>query len=286
MDEVANLILGIATGIATLVIISIGLSVIFGMMGVINFAHGEFLMLGAFGTLSAVRAGLPLGVAMIVAALGVGAFGLVVERVLIRWLYGRLEATMLATFGLSLILVQGAVLIWGTSAEGLGTPLGSFQIGRYSISDYRMVMIGVATVMVAVVYWVFTRTRFGVMARAVAQRPAMAGSLGVRSELVNMVTFTFGCALAGLGGALLTPIVAVVPSMGSAYIARSFMTVVVGGPGIVSGTTASAGFLGVVERLVAEWTSPFLGQVALLGIAIIALRVMPTGLSGRWRRAL
>ena len=140
--------------------------------------------------------------------------------------------------------------------------------------------------MVAVVYLVFTRTSFGLMARAVAQKPHMASALGVRSSLVHAGTFAFGSALAGMAGALLAPIVAVVPSMGGQYVARSFMTVVVGGPSVVSGTAASSGLLGTVERLVAEYTSPFLGTAALLGVSILVLRVLPTGLSGRFKRAL
>ncbi len=282
-DAIANLALGILSGVATLVIISLGLAVVFGMMGIINFAHGEFLMLGAFGTLTGVRAGLPLGVSMALAALGVGAFGLLVERLLIHRLYGRLEATMLATFGLSLILVQVAVLIWGTSTQGVPTPLDSFTIGRYSISEYRIAMIVAAVALLVLVWWTFTRTRFGVMARAATQNRDMASAVGINAGRINMGTFAFGAALAGAGGALLAPVVAVAPSMGGTYIARAFMTVVVGGPGVVSGTAAASGLLGSVQRVVSDLSTAFVGTAALLVVAIVLLRVMPTGISGRKR---
>ena len=130
---------------------SLGLAVIFGMMGVINLAHGEFLMLGAFFTLSGVRSGLNVWVAMVVAALAVGVVGLVVERLLIQFLYGRLAATMLATWGLSLILVQVVVLVYGPSTQGISTPLGSTRIGRFSISQYNLVLIAAAVLLLAVV---------------------------------------------------------------------------------------------------------------------------------------
>jgi len=285
-DAVANLALGILSGVATLVIISLGLAVVFGMMGIINFAHGEFLMLGAFMTLTGVRAGLGLWLSMVLAALAVGAFGLLVERLLIQWLYGRLEATMLATFGLSLILVQGAVLIWGTSTQGVETPLGSFGVGRYSISEYRVVLIVAALALLALVWWTFTRTRFGVMARAATQNREMASAVGINASRINMGTFAFGAALAGAGGALLAPLVAVAPSMGGAYIARAFMTVVVGGPGVVSGTAAASGLLGSVQRVVSDVSTAFVGTAALLIVAIVLLRVMPRGISGRRRWSL
>lgn len=285
-DELANAVIGILFSVSLLVVISIGLAVVFGMMGIINFAHGEFLMLGAFITLSGVRAGINIWLAMVLAALAVGVFGLLVERLLIQHLYGRLEATMLATFGLSLILVQLAVLIWGTSTQGLETPLGSFRIGRFSISEYRLVVIGAAIVLLGVVLWVFTRTRFGIMARAATQLPAMASAVGINARRINMGTFAFGAALAGAGGALLAPIVAVAPSMGGAYVARAFMTVVVGGPGVFTGTAAASGLLGSIERIVSEVSTAFLGTAALLVVAIVLLRVMPTGISGRLGRQL
>ena len=286
MDSVANLLIGILQNVSLLVILAIGLAVIFGMMGVINFAHGEFLMLGAFFTLTGVRAGLNVWLAMVLATLAMGLFGLIVERALIQHLYGRLEATMLATFGLSLILVQVAVLIWGTSTQGIDTPFGSFRIGAYAFSVYRVALIGFALLLLGVVYWVFTRTRFGTMARAATQNADMARALGINASRVNMGTFAFGAALAGAGGALVAPITAVAPSMGGAFIARAFMTVVVGGPAALTGTASSSALLGTIQRIVSDQLSAVLGTLSLLVVAIVLLRLMPTGLSGRWGRSL
>lgn len=285
-DRLANLGLSLLTSVSLLVVVSVGLAVIFGMMGVINLAHGEFLMLGAFFTLSGQRAGLDLWLAMLVAALGVGIVGLVVERLLIQHLYGRLAATMLATWGLSLILVQAVVLIYGPATQGIPTPLGSVQIGRYSVSQYNLVLIAAAVLLLAIVFYVFTRTRYGTMARASTQLPHMASAIGINAKRVNMVTFAFGAALAGAGGALLAPVAGVVPGMGQAYVGRAFMTVVVGGPAVLTGTASASALLGSVDSVVSNLTTSFLGTAALLVVAIVLLRLLPTGISGRLRRQL
>lgn len=284
LDQLANLGVSLLSSVAMLIIISLGLAVIFGMMGVINLAHGEFLMLGAYFTLTAVRVGVNLWAAMLLAALGVGVVGALVERLLIRHLYGRMPATMLATWGLSLILVQVMVLIYGPASNGIPTPLGSVRVGEYSISAYSLVLIIAAAGMLGLTYLVLTRTRYGTMARAAATLPGMAAAVGIDVRRTNMFTFGFGAALSGAGGALLAPITAVVPSMGQAYVGRAFMTVVVGGPGVLSGTLSASGLLGGVNSVVSNLTTSVLGTAALLVIAIVLLRFLPTGISGYWGR--
>ena len=286
IDALINLAVSLLTTVSILIIISIGLAVVFGMMGIINLAHGEFLMLGAFFTLSGHRAGLNIWVAMLEAALAVGLVGLVVERVLIQFLYGRLAATMLATWGLSLILVQVVVLIYGPSTQGLRTPLGSMRVGDYSISEYNLMLIAVAVAMMGLVFAVFTRTKYGTKARAATQLPHMAAAIGVNAKMTNMLTFAFGAALAGAAGALLAPVAGVLPGMGQAYVGRAFMTVVVGGPAVLTGTASSAALLGTVDSVASNAFTSFLGTAALLLVAIVLLRFLPTGISGRSGRQL
>ncbi|CDY74678.1 Urea ABC transporter, permease protein UrtB [Caballeronia glathei] len=281
-----NMAVSVGLSIAILVLVSLGLSVLFGMMGIINLAHGEFLMFGAFGTLAGVRGGLPLPVAMLVSTLAVAVFGWIVERALIRYLYGRLMDSMLATWGLSLIMSQGAVFVFGATTQGIATPGGSIYLGGYSVSAYSVVLILAALSLLAFVYAVFTRTKYGVMARAAVQRPQMASAVGIDPRRINSLTFMFGAALAGAAGALLAPMVGVMPTMGEAYIARAFMTVVVGGSGVLTGTAAASALLGGVENVVSYLFTPFLGQAALLVLAICLVRVLPTGISGRLRRKL
>ncbi len=285
-DALINLAVSLLTTVSILIIISIGLAVVFGMMGIINLAHGEFLMLGAFFTLSGHRAGLNIWLAMIVAALGVGLVGLLVERLLIQFLYGRLAATMLATWGLSLILVQVVVLIYGPSTQGLPTPLGSVRVGAYSISQYNLLLIAVALALLGLVFVVFTRTRYGTKARAATQLPHMAAAVGVNAKMTNMLTFAFGAMLAGAAGALLAPLAGVLPGMGQAYVGRAFMTVVVGGPGVLTGTASAGALLGTVDSVISNVFTSFLGTAALLVVAIVLLRFLPTGISGRTGRQL
>jgi branched-subunit amino acid ABC-type transport system permease component len=284
-DQLANIAISLMSSVALLVLISLGLAVAFGMMGVINLAHGEFLMLGAFFTLSGTRAGLNIWIAMIAAALAVGVVGVVVERLLLQHLYGRLAATMLATWGLGLLLVGVVELTYGETNQGIPTPLGHVRIGSYSISQYSLVQIAAAAGLLALTYVLFARTRYGTMARAASMLPDMAAAVGVDVRRTNMLTFGFASALAGAGGALLAPLTGLVPTMGQAYVGKAFMTVVVGGPGVLSGTASASGLLGGVNYLVSQLSSPVGGTVALLVVAIVVLRFLPTGISGRRERA-
>ena len=285
-DQIVSLLISVLFSVASLVIIALGLAVIFGMMRIINLAHGEFLMLGAFAVLAATRAGLRIWPAMLLAPLVVGVLGLVIERLVIRHLYGRILDTMLATWGLSLVLTQLATVIFGPATQGIATPLGSVRIGAYSIAQYSLLLIVVAILLLALTYLVFTRTRYGLMAQATTQLPEMASALGIDVQRINRVTFAFGSALAGAGGALLAPISGVVPTMGVAFVAKAFMTVIVGGQALLVGSTAAAGLLGTVDNVVSYLTTPFLGQGAVLVVAIVLLRLLPQGLSGRWKRQL
>lgn len=284
-DQLLNIVISLLSSVSLLVIISLGLAVAFGMMGVINLAHGEFLMLGAFFTLSGTKAGLNIWLAMLVAALAVGVFGMAVERLLLRHLYGRLAATMLATWGLGLVCVGGVQLIYGETNEALATPLGSVRVGDYSFAVYTLVQIVAAIGLLALTYFLFTHTRYGAMARAASSLPSMAAALGVDVSRTNMLTFGFASSLAGAAGALLAPVVNLVPTMGQAYVGKAFMTVVVGGPGVLSGTAASSGLLGGVNYSVSQLVTPVIGTVTLLLVAIVVLRFLPTGISGRWTRS-
>ena len=286
VDQIVNLLISVLVSISTLLIVALGLAVIFGMMRIINLAHGEILMLGAFAVLTVTRAGLNIWIAMLLAPLAVGLLGLLVERLVIRHLYGRILDTMLATWGLSLVLVQLVTIIFGPATQGIATPLGSMTIGAYAISQYSLLLIVVAIGLLLMTYTVFTRTRYGIMAQAAAQRPEMAAALGIDVPRINMITFVFGSALAGAAGCLLAPISGVVPTMGLAFVARAFMTVVVGGPVLVTGSATAAALLGTVDNVVSYLSTPVLGQGALLVVAIVLVRLMPQGISGRWSRQL
>ncbi|MGA9867025.1 MAG: branched-chain amino acid ABC transporter permease [Acetobacteraceae bacterium] len=288
MDLAFAVFLQVVTGVATLLIISLGLAVIFGMMRVINLAHGEFLMLGAYSAIVSARAGLNIWVAMlIVAPIVVGVIGAVVERLVIRRLYGRMLDTMLATWGLSLALIGAVTMIFGNSVSGFSAPLGSISIGGYRSSSYALFLIGAAVVLLVGTWAVLRLTPAGLIARGTMQNPEMAASLGVSPGRVYAITFAAGAALSGLAGALIAPFSGVVPTMGTVYIARAFITVVTGGAAMLAGTLSASALLGSVSTLGTFFTTPVLGEVIMLGVAVVLLRLLPRGITGRFfRRSL
>ncbi len=211
-------------------LISLGLAIIFGMMRIINLAHGEFLMLGAYATVLSTNHGVNIWISMLVISpLFVGLVGLFVERTLIRFLYGRLVDTMLATWGLSLFIVGLVTTIFGNTINGVPTPLGGFEVGVYRSDLYTPFLAFVALLLLVGVIVVMRYTRFGLIARATMQNPNMASALGVNPTRVYMATFGIGAAVTGLAGGLLAPVSGVAPTMGSAFVAKAFITVVGGG---------------------------------------------------------
>lgn len=283
MDLAAVVLIQVLYAIASLVIISSGLAVIFGMMKVINLAHGELLMLGAYTTIVAERYGINLWIAMLVIApIVVGAIGIVLERLVVRRLYGRMVDTMLATWGLSLLLVGIVTSVAGNTTAGVSTPLGSFQIGSYSVSGYTLFIIAVATLLAFAFGWVLTRTQLGLIARGTMQKPQMADALGISPTRVYSVTFAVGAALSGLAGALMAPLTGVVPTMGGAFIAKAFITVIGGGPAILAGLVGASALFGAINQIATFVTTPIVGEVALLLAAIVMLRLLPQGITGRF----
>ncbi|WP_108882743.1 ABC transporter permease subunit [Anderseniella sp. Alg231-50] len=286
MDLVIALALQIVYGIANLVLISLGLAIIFGMMRVINLAHGEFLMLGGYTVVISTNQGVNIWFAMLVLApLVVGLIGILVERLLIQFLYGRMVDTLLATWGLSLLFVGLVTSIFGAqTATTISPPLGAIQIGDYSSSAYELFLIAVTVVLLLMVYAVLKLTKLGLVARATMQSDDMASALGVSTKRIYMITFGLGAAVSGLAGGLLAPVTGVLPSIGATYIAKAFITVISGGASILAGTTAASVLLGGINGIMAFLTGPTLGEVALLAAAIILIRLLPTGITGRFFR--
>jgi urea transport system permease protein len=301
-DTLVLIGLEILNSITILTLLGLGLAVIFGMMRIVNLAQGEFFTIGAFTVLAGIQyAGLPLWAAMLLAPVVVGAVGVAIERLVIRRLYGRPLHVMLATWGISLLLIGILTVIFGPVTHGIGAPLGSFRVGRYQYAYYRILMTGAAAGLMVGVYVLFRVTAFGRRARATIANADMAAAIGVNTGRMFMLTFGLGAGLAGAAGALLAPIVGVVPTMGAFYIARAFITVVIGGPVVLLGTLSAASTLGVIEALVSRFPlfrietagyctpppcyvviggSAFYGQVGLLVFAILLLRLLPRGISG------
>jgi len=283
MDLSFVILVEVLYAIASLVLISAGLAVVFGMMKVINLAHGEFMMLGGYATITAVGLGVNVFVAMlIIAPLIVGVIGLVVERLVIRHLYGRLVDTMLATWGLSLVFIGLAKMIFGNTTTGISTPIPGFAVGNYQISGYNFFIILVAMALVIAMFAVLRGTRAGLIARGTMQRADMAAALGYSPDRIYMATFFCGSALSGLAGAVLAPLVGLVPTSGGAYIAKAFITVIAGGPSLIAGLVSSAASFGFVNQIFTFAISPVIGEVALLVAAVVVLRLIPQGITSRF----
>ena len=285
MDLAGLVAFNVLTGIATLVLITLGLGVIYGMMRIINLAHGEFMMLGAYTAVTANQAGVNIWLSMLVLPpLVVGLVGLVLERTLIRFLYGRIIDTMLATWGVSLGLIGLSTTIFGNVVRGVSAPVGGFSIGRYGASLYDLVIIAAAAAGLAGMLVLLRATRFGLILRATMQNPDMASALGVSPPAIYMGAFALGSALAGLAGGVLAPVSGVSPGMGAAYIARAFITVLGGGPAIITGTGLASSLFGLINEVVSFQTTPVIGDVALLAAAVVMIRILPQGITGRFLR--
>ena len=283
MDQLAIGAIEIAYSVASLALISAGLALVFGMMRVINLAHGEFIVMGGYTTIVATKAGLDVWFSMLVVApLVVGLIGLVIERLVIRWLYGRMIDTMLATWGLSLLLVGLITTIFGNTTTGVENPLGPVSIGSYQVGGYSLFIIGVAVVLMLLIYGVLKFTRVGLVARGAMQGPEVAKALGYNPSRIYMMTFAAGAAVSGLAGGVLAPLTGLLPSSGGQFIAKAFITVIAGGTSVIAGTSAGSVVFGVVSKVFEMLSTTVIGEIALLVVAIILLRILPTGITGRF----
>lgn len=286
IDYLATVLLSSLSSASILLIATIGLAVVFGLMGVINLAHGEFLMIGAYTALTVTQRGVPYVLSIPIAVAVTMAIGAAVEILIIRRLYGRLFDTMLATWGLSIAFYQLAVLIFGTVSPGIGMPHYSLKIGAYSLAGYPLLMIGVAALMGLFVYVLMTRTVYGMKARAAIQVPEMAQAIGIESSRVNTLTFSIGCGLAGFAGAVLLPIVPATPSMGFAFVIKAFLTVVVAGPVTLTGSVLAAIGLGGGASITASFLTSVAGDAFFFLVTALLLWLYPMGISAKWRRKM
>lgn len=279
IESLLNILSVVVSSFGTLLLASLGLAIIFGMMGIINLAHGEFIMVGAYGTVIATQQGLPLVAAMLVGGLFAGIVGLIVERLVVQHLYDRPIDSMVATWGISIVLTKVALVVFGPNFPGIATPFGAIRYGGFSASIYRFALAAAAIGLLLVTYYLFMNTTFGLHARATIQDADTARSMGIDTTRVYAITFVLGSALAGLAGALFAPVASIGPTLGSAYIIEAFVTVIVGGANVLLGTPASATLLSLISGGGSQWGGTLLGRVLLLVAAILMIRIQPRGLS-------
>ena len=292
-----NVWYGISLG-SVLLLAAIGLAITFGVMGVINMAHGEMVMLGAYTTFvvqSVIRANAPwlfdwsLAIALPLAFLVAGAVGLAIERGIIRFLYGRPLETLLATWGVSLILQQAVRTIFGPTNREVGNPSwmsGAFQLGELSITWNRLWILCFAMAVFAALLFVMNRTPWGLQMRAVTANRRMAASMGIRTPWIDALTFALGSGIAGVAGVALSQIDNVSPNLGQGYIIDSFMVVVFGGVGNLWGTLVGAMTLGVLNKFLEPYAGAVLGKILVLVLIILFIQKRPRGLFALKGRAV
>jgi len=271
--------LNAAVIISTLLLVAIGLWIIYGLMGVLNLAHGELLALGAYTVVAAGMLGLNGWIGILLAVVVVGSIGYLLERAFVCRLYLRPLDSLLATWGLSLIIRQALQLIFGAAPQRVNAPVtGGVPMLGMAFPVYYLVILATTIVVVPLILWFFYRTTLGMKIRAVLQDREMAQCLGVKAATINSYAFVLGAALAGFAGAMIAPLVSVEPWMGSAFLVRSFMAVIVGGVGAILGVVGGSALIGGLEGVIAFFGSSVIAQVIVLGLVIIIIRFRPEGL--------
>jgi urea transport system permease protein len=290
---IENIFFGLSLG-SVLVLAAIGLAITFGVMGVINMAHGELIMIGAYTTyviqlLMPDHIGSSILIAVPAAFLVSGLVGIVIERGIIRFLYGRPLETLLATFGISLILQQAVRSIFSPLNRSVETPdwmTGVWEINNaLSLTLNRLYIIVFCLLVFAMLSLILKKTALGLQVRAVSQNRAMARSMGVRSERVDALTFGLGSGIAGVAGVALSQLTNVGPNLGQAYIIDSFMVVVFGGVGNLWGTLVSGMSLGVANKFLEPWAGAVLAKILVLVFIILFIQKKPRGLFPQKGRA-
>lgn len=296
-DVAQNVWYGLSLG-SVLLLAAIGLAITFGVMGIINMAHGEMVMIGAYSTFvvqQLIRTNAPqlfdwsLLIAVPVAFLVTGIVGLVIERGVIRFLYGRPLETLLATWGISLILQQSVRSIFGPTNQEVGNPSwmsGSFPLGGMTITWNRMWIILFSISIFLALLALMKKSSFGLQMRAVTQNRRMASSMGIRTPWVDALTFALGSGIAGIAGVALSQIDNVSPNLGQAYIIDSFMVVVFGGVGNLWGTLVGALSLGVLNKFLEPSVGAVLGKILVLVLIILFIQKRPRGLFALKGRAV
>jgi urea transport system permease protein len=276
-----QLITGLSIG-SILLIIALGLSIIYGSMGVINMAHGEFIMLGAYGAW-AMNTFLGVGLlpSLIVIFFGVALLGALVERGIIRFLYRRTLDTILATWGIGVMLQQIVRLSAGGELRYVEMPASmssTINILGVDVSAYRVFVIVMGGGLFALTWYLFNRTTFGMKLRAVVQDRSIASSFGIDAGRVYTLTFAYGAGLAGLAGALVAPLKSVSPEMGTTYVVDAFFVVVLGGVQSLIGTVASSLLLGQLSGAIAFWQNDTIAKALVLVAIVVLIRYRPQGL--------
>lgn len=266
---------------AILILVSLGLAVIFGMLGIVNLAHGELFMLGAYTVATLHMLGISPWWGLVLAPIVVGAIGMLIERTIIRRLYQRPLDTLLATWGVSIVLRQIVRLIYGSGHPGSSSLIvGSTRILDADYPTYRLFVIAVTAAITLLTLVLYFKTRFGLKIRLVISNRQMARALGIDTRSTDLWAFGIASALVGFAGAMMSPLVTIDPDMGLTLLSRAFMVVIVGGIGGLYGVIAGGLLIGSGEAAASYFLRPVVAQILVVMLAIVVIRVRPRGITG------
>ena len=283
MEQLFVLTLDASNFILAIILVAMGLVIIFGLMNVINMAHGELFLLGAYTVVMVERLGGGFWLGLVLAPLVVGLVGLVIEELVVRHVYHRFLDTILATWGLSIAIKQAVVVVFGPASHTVSSPIAaSIEIFGAPYPVYHLFIMAVALLVIAVTFWLFFRTSFGLAARGVIANRDMAACLGINTRRLDRATFAYGAALAGLAGAVMAPIMSVDPQMGLGFLVPAFLSILVGGAGHLAGPLLGAAAIGATDTITANLWSPVVAQIVVFTMAIVVIRLFPRGIAGRW----
>jgi branched-chain amino acid transport system permease protein/urea transport system permease protein len=279
MDFLLTTFLNAMTLISILLLVGLGLAISFGLMNVTNLAHGDFVTVGAFAVYFVQSIGGSFWLGLAAATVAGAAVGFILEFAIIRHLYSRPVSTVLATWGVSLILQQVLELTFGLGAKPVTPPVdGTFDLIFTAYPAYRLILIAIALMILLAVVLLIRKTSFGLDIRTVIQNREMAEGVGINTRRTYAIAFSFGAAIAGLAGGLIAPLAIVLPQMGVNYLANAFFVVIVGGAGSIGGLVAGSVFVGGFTSVLDYQISPSLAQAVVLLAAIVAVRLRTNGL--------
>jgi branched-chain amino acid transport system permease protein/urea transport system permease protein len=265
-----------------LMLVVLGLVVIFGLMNVINMAHGEFLMIGAYTVVAITNAGYSFWLALALAPFVGAVVGLLVETLVVRRIYHRFLDTILATWGVSLILKQGVILIFGPTAQSVPNPLpGVMNVFGVDYPSMRLLIMAIAILLTVVLYFAMFRSNLGLKLRAVIANRDMAAALGLNTRRMDMASFGLGAALAGFAGAIISPVMSVDPQMGAGFLIPSFLSILIGGVNSLIGPLFGVAAISGSSNLIAGWLSQADTQIIVFLMAMVVIRFFPEGILKR-----
>lgn len=269
---------------AILLLVSLGLVIIFGLLKVVNMAHGELIMIGSYTAYYVSQLKINFLVGIVIAFIVTALLGALIEVLIIKRLYASPENTILATYGISLLLERFAYYTFGSSAKNVPMPIrGHLTLLGASIPYYNLIVIFLSLIILVAILLTLKKTQIGLQIRAITDNRSMSNALGNNTKKIDTLVFAFGAGIAGIAGALIAPTISVVSDLGQTYLNQSFMTVILGGVSSIFGTSLSAVIIGEAQSILSNFTDAVIATIAIFAMMIVIIRFKPEGIISKRR---